>query len=105
MTCYFISVIAILCVVPVFLLLCRTQVTHAMWDIPDFVGLYLFFIKVSFFIDFILFFTIYSHFFHKNFKKQASMKKISKSAYNLPVFFINSSFSLDFMKLQIQLII
>ena len=33
------------------------------------------------------------------------MKKISKSAYNLPVFFINSSFSLDFMKLQIQLII
>lgn len=29
------------------------------------------------------------------------MKKISKSAYNLPVFFINSSFSLNFMKLQI----
>ena len=29
------------------------------------------------------------------------MKEISKSAYNLPVFFINSSFSLNFMKLQI----
>ena len=30
------------------------------------------------------------------------MKKISKSAYNLPVFFINSSFSLNFMKLQVK---